>query len=136
MFVTLNDVKYDKDCRVVPMNLGDFVDYLSGLSPDLYIIFDDGRNPGKFNSYRGYYDNLALDCRKTRCKVSSILKKASGCINRALEGYKGGKYIMTKNTHLWYSEYGDVSCIKITHITVEHGMAIIHTLNDYTYDRC
>ena len=66
----------------------------------------------EFVSYRGYYEDLALERIKFLSgeTAESLLDSAKLALGKTFTGYKGGDYIMTESTPLWitnhYSECG------------------------------
>lgn len=61
---------------------------------------------GEVMSYRGYYDELAIDIEaepRTSCELVGDLQDAIG---KTFTGYKGGEYEMCKHTPVWVSRYG------------------------------
>ena len=85
--------------------LGVLIDKLSEFG-DHYIVKFVGTDysPTGTSSYRGYYDDLAInyaDEDKTVGEVLIILKSA---VNQKYFGYKGGEYIMRRYTRVWAAE--------------------------------
>ena len=77
--------------------------------------------PTRFDSYRGFYDQLALgyadDGRKTAEALLEQCRKANGQI---FEGWKGGQYTMRDNTDLWISNRGHASGHRIVGLRFDH----------------
>lgn len=75
------------------------------------------KNP---HSYRGFYSDLAFETEflDEDFKVSDLLKLCEECIDNAFEGYKGGKYLMDRNTPLWISERGSADKNAIVAYTI------------------
>jgi len=62
---------------------------------------------GKFDSYRGYYCDLAFEPIKGKRPTSDILEQCRDAMGQVFTGYKGGKFMMGKLTPLWLAGYGD-----------------------------
>lgn len=82
------------------------------------ICFDFGTAiPTKLDSYRGYYDELALGYKLSgydndsghfdECKADEFLKHLKSAIGKEYTGWKGGDYIMNENTPLWVANPGN-----------------------------
>ena len=88
------------------------------------IRYDFGKYPGDADSYRGYYEQLALDVltpgdtvgSKPPPTVGQVLRDLSGAIRMPYTGYKGGEYTMNRATQLWASEWGEASGLGIVGI--------------------
>jgi hypothetical protein len=98
------------------MTLGEFIKQLEKCNQEAIVTLEPFElYPTDFDSYRGYYCDLALGYTTTRdeiencLKVSDLLKKAKNCLGKEFIGYKGGEFIMSKDTPLWISNYGEVS---------------------------
>lgn len=79
----------------------------------------DGKPAGEFDSYRGYYDQLALGTGLEPITVAELLAAASEAKGKVFQGYKGGDYLMTGDTAVWFSEYGCSSGVAIVGIDHE-----------------
>ncbi len=71
--------------------------------------------PADFNSYRGYYKDLAMEYgdRYVNGKptnepvtVAELLSRAQLCDGRTFTGYKGGDFPMSRKTLMWVAQYG------------------------------
>jgi hypothetical protein len=76
------------------------------------IIYDLGRFPNKLDSWRGSYDELALnivayDGDKQPMKISAFLTMLKDAIGKTFTGYKGGRFVMNKHTPIWVANYGE-----------------------------
>lgn len=82
------------------MPLGELIERLEGCADRKVRL-----GFGKPHSYRGYYEDLAFEpVRNTT--VGAMLKAAKGALEKTFEGYKGGDFTMTKDTHCWIAEWG------------------------------
>ena len=74
------------------------------------VRFDFGYfKPTNLDSWRGSYDELALGYSETEkdIKVSELIKTLKEAIGKTFTGYKGGDFVMGKNTPVWVSNYGE-----------------------------
>jgi hypothetical protein len=114
-----------------PMNLGQFIDALSEINPNQGIYYDWGSlYPTHFESYRGYYDQLALGIDASRSSlvtVGSLLQHASDCIDKTFTGWKGGEYTMSRKTMLWVCNPGMTSDTVIVGVRDAGYGAVIQT---------
>ena len=100
------------------MTLGELIDTLKSFPKDyLVVIKPYDLVPNGFDSYRGYYDELALEYDiEGHCTVEDLLKIAKKVVGKELMGYKGGNFLMTKNTPVWISNYGNTSNMLLTKV--------------------
>lgn len=70
---------------------------------------------GEFDSYRGYYEDLAIKKEIiSDDSVSSTVLDLKKVLKKALEqgemyGYKGGDYNINESTLVWFGDYGTTS---------------------------
>lgn len=81
----------------------------------LYIDLMDKRPKG-INSWRGRYDELAIQTEdfgqykgKENPTVLEWIEVLKDVIGKEFYGYKGGDFLMGKNTPVWLAEYGNSS---------------------------
>lgn len=100
------------------LTLGGLIKTLQGYPDCASVVLSGGRGvPGTFMSYRGYYSDLALDAYPqgyVRCDV--FLKQCTDALLTEFTGYKGGEFVMNKDTLLWVAEYGVASGVGIVGI--------------------
>lgn len=89
------------------MTLDDLIIALAACPDQGAPVEIDGEPAGEFNSYRGYYDQLALGTGREPVTVEALLAMAGKAKGRVFQGYKGGDYTMTGNTPVWFAEYGE-----------------------------
>lgn len=91
------------------MTLGRFIEALGPLKKDKQLCFDFARLcPTDFDSYRGYYDHLALGFKDDgNTTVGAILESAIAAVNETFSGYKGGNFVMNASTPLWAANWGN-----------------------------
>jgi len=101
------------------ITLGALKDWLEKIPKDALIIFNDGNSPGIFDSYRGYYDQIAVN-RSTAVPDADIFyEQVVNAIGSTHTGWKGGEYKMTKETPIWVSKTGEASGVGI--VGMEHN---------------
>jgi hypothetical protein len=84
-------------------------DHVSTTASDRPVYFDwCDFVPGSLDSYRGYYDHLAIsiekDCNTT---VGTLLAACREALGKTYQGYKGGQYTMDADTPVWVANWGD-----------------------------
>lgn len=109
--------------------LGDLIKELKKYNTDSPIIikpFD--LIPTNFDSYRGYYTDLALgyEISNNAMTVGSLLKQAEEAVGKTFTGYKGGEFKMTENTPVWVSNYGECSDMAIGSIEELYCYVVIN----------
>ena len=105
------------------LTLGELIDKLSPHEgKNLTVPFKD------LDSYRGYYCDLSAEPGES--PLDEFLDKARKAIGSTFTGYKGGDYVMTKNTPLWVAEYGCTGSALID-VKVEDGEVRIETKDVY-----
>lgn len=82
------------------MTLGRMIEALTALPQDARI-----RGVGDFNSYRGYYCDLACE-PGSDMTVEAALKAARECLGQVFQGYKGGDYQMGVITPVHSAPWG------------------------------
>lgn len=67
--------------------------------------------PTGFDSYRGYYSDLAIGFASgddaPEVRVDQFLTCAKECMGKTFTGYKGGDYVMGKTTPIWIANCGN-----------------------------
>ncbi len=99
------------------------------MPPDASVVFDDELRhaPGRFHSYRGYYEMIAIDYSNEDMPVSEFLEKIQDAIGETFEGYKGGNFKMNRQTPVWASEYGASSGIGVIGVENIDGYCVLKT---------
>ena len=104
------------DICIHSYKLGRVLAYANGnLNPKLEV-----------NSYRGYYCDLAIATTTDPdeiCRTKDFGELLKRTIDTPLTGYKGGNFLMGKDTPLWLSDYGEYT-----------GLAIMDASEDYEGD--
>ena len=60
------------------------------------------------HSYRGFYEDLAFEPAEN-LTVRELLEIANGALGKTFSGWKGGHFLMTKDTSVWIANEGDTS---------------------------
>lgn len=111
--------KMQKERSTEYFTLGKLISELEKLNQDAHVrIQPYGLNPAGFESYRGYYCDLALDydMEYGPTTVADVLKWAKDAVNKEFIGWKGGEFLMNKNTPLWISQFGKSSNMRLARI--------------------
>jgi hypothetical protein len=89
------------------LNLGELIAALQRLDQCDEVRIDFAADhPGDLDSYRGYYEDLAIGYSHEECTVGGLLQRLKNAVGEVFEGYKGGEYQMNKNTAVWVADYG------------------------------
>ena len=113
------------------ISLGEFTDLILNLPDATEVQVAPGVYPEGVTSYRGYYEDLALEFGSTPINARELgvtLIRANG---KEFTGYKGGEFYMDDDTAIWLANYG--SCGRaITGIEYDEaaGVATIKTEED------
>ncbi len=97
--------------------------------PDLPVViscldipFYNGQYPSDTNSYRGYYDELAIALSKDRATtLVMFIRNMKNSIGHSYSGYKGGDYVMNEDTFVWIANYGYSSQLAVTDLHLSPG---------------
>ena len=76
------------------------------------VRFDFGYfTPTIIDSWRGSYNELALGYSETEkdITVGELIKMLEKAIGKTYTGFKGGEFVMGRNTPIWVSNYGESS---------------------------
>lgn len=101
--------------------LGMLIEELSKLNPKATVYIEPFHLiPQGFYSYRGYYEDLAIEYSSEgeECTVAVLLKWANSALGRMFAGYKGGSFLMEVDTPIWVSNYGETSQMRLADIEV------------------
>ena len=112
------------------LTLGELIYELKKYEPKEEVRFDFGYfEPGAIDSYRGYYEQLAISYREfenARMTVGVLLEMCKNALGNTFTGYKGGDYVMSEDTPLWASNRSDATGTAIVGVTEELDV-VIHT---------
>ena len=83
------------------MTLGELISELKELPADAHV-------PAlvSAHSYRGYYMDLAFELETGTRSAADLLDDCHSVLDTELDGYKGGKFRMTRTTPVWVAAYG------------------------------
>ena len=114
------------------MTLGELAGSLEYVNPNAKVYTDFGarvesRIVGPFESYRGYYEDLAIGYSgigaSLQASAGSLLRAAqkimNGGFSSTFTGYKGGEFAMNADTPIWISNYGEASGYALVDIVAE-----------------
>ena len=111
------------------MLLGAFIDRLGTFDPSLPVEIDTGGSVGRFDSYRGYYEDLSAVPTQDTHTVEEVLSMARDACGAVMTGYKGGKFPMHRASIMWVADYG--SCgRKLIGLRTEANRVVIETTAD------
>lgn len=84
---------------------------------------------GRFTSYRGAYDELAIVPTPSVCVVEDMLARARQANGALFTGYKGGEYRMGLSTPLWVAAWGSLG-LAVTDIVISQSLFILKLRED------
>lgn len=112
------------------MTIGAFIARLRELSPSTDVRYVFGGCPDmRVQSYRGYYDEAALGWRGGEYGTEGVLahdlaRSLELQINHRMEGWKGGAFIISRDTPLWCDNAGNCSSCAVVGVT-DYGQILI-----------
>lgn len=114
------------------MTLGELTIALQHSEMEDQVRFDFGLQvPTQFNSYRGFYEDLALGYTEEKSiyesRVKEVLAACVAAIDSIYVGYKGGDYRMTRQSRIWVAKCGDASGIALVGVRHYHGDVVLET---------
>jgi len=111
------------------LTLGQLISTLEACDQAKHVFINSSSDfPGYLDSYRGYYDQIAVTMQsKNLVTVAEFLKLCKGAIGQVFTGYKGGEYQMNADTPMWASNYGYASGAAIVDVTERDYVVIIET---------
>lgn len=123
------------------MTLGEFIRALERQEPDEHVKFDFVHfGPTMLDSYRGYYEQLALgyeECGRmhgsTQYEYPTVLQLHNHCkeaLYKVFTGWKGGNYAIDDRTQLWVANPGESGGTAIVNVEKRLYVTIITELID------
>lgn len=112
--------------------LGSLIDILKRCPPEADVQYDFCYlAPTTVDSYRGYYDHLALGWTDKYegeghwPKVKDLLPILERAVGHAYQGYKGGEYVMDSGTPLWVANYSHSGGTGIIGVEIEGKHSVV-----------
>lgn len=93
-----------------PMTLGELIDTLSRKDPEDWLLLDfvHFQPSGDVHSYRGDYSQLAIGYRSGGdMTVGAMLEKLKAADGAMFYGYKGGEYVMDRDTPVFVANHNE-----------------------------
>lgn len=110
------------------LNIGQIIDGVEKAPATAIVVFDfPGATPGELQSYRGYYEDLAIAPDTRKVDAATFLEELKAAVGKYYVGYKGGDYRMHRGTDVWVSPYSETSNCRITRVTWDDYNVILHT---------
>lgn len=108
------------------LTLGKAIEQLETLAPTTPVVFaGEPYGPGNPHSYRGYYSDLAFES-VSDVTAASFLADCRDALGATFQGYKGGDFVMSKDTPLWHANEGS-SGLAIISAAVVSGELVLQT---------
>lgn len=85
---------------------------------------------GDLDSYRGYYQELAVDRGHREKVVGQVIEQLNEACGKTFIGYKGGEFTMHGGTDIYFAEYGCTGPI-IDHIYEKDGAVYLFCVKDF-----
>lgn len=113
------------------MSVGEVIAKLRSCKEDADVYFDFcGTKPTGTASYRGYYEDLAIDWTDREAiglKCGQLLQCFEQANNKDQSGYKGGWYTVNNDTAVWVANWGECDGTAVISIENDDYRIIIHT---------
>jgi hypothetical protein len=113
------------------ITIDQLVKLLEKRPKDQSVSFDFcGFIPDDVDSYRGYYNELAISYVPYQGKsitVDTFLNMMMDVVGETYTGYKGGNYTMEKETNVWVDNYGRCSGTAVLGIEESDYITVIKT---------
>lgn len=126
-----NQVKVDRMERFgqsPQLSLGELIAKLEAVPRDAPVVLATGETPGELRSWRGSYDELALEpTADTARTVGEVLSELVGAIGRTFRGYKGGDFVMGRHTPVWVAPWGTAGDDAVVGVARDGDRVVIET---------
>lgn len=114
--------------------LGQLITKLTSCDKDkeVWFGFEFAIPSGRIDSYRGFYEDLALGWttldrpESVSIKVKDLITILQGAVGKTFTGYKGGTYRMPLDTPLWVANSGHTGSTIITDV-IESYIVVLQT---------
>lgn len=119
------------------LTLGELIALFEGQPEDNSVIFDFGKfTPSGIDSYRGYYNHLALGYSEDApyAKVMDVVDMLKMAVGKTFIGYKGGEFPMDLETPVWAANYGKDTQTKIVSLFADGPFTVIETAYSSLFD--
>lgn len=112
------------------MTVGEMIVALNAFA-DLPVVLQGGGVPGDLSSYRGYYEDLAIELGESPGRHAKPLTAGEFAVAldrvSAITGYKGGSFSVGYGTAVWVSEWGSCSGDYVSAVVARDGKCVIET---------
>jgi hypothetical protein len=106
-------------------NLGELIRAVGSVPADYPVVFKDGKAFASIGAYRGSNDDLAISAKKdVTVTADEVLVRLARVLN---EEVGENEILMTGETLLWRSQYGEMEQKAIVGAKVKSGVLIIKT---------
>jgi hypothetical protein len=122
---------------VSQLSVKELIDQLAEHPQDATIMVDLGngelRYPDDLSSYRGYYEQLAIEYRSGLGRhekpptVDDFTTALRGKVFDTVQGYKGGTYTIQNNTPVWVSQWGECSDSAVSSVERRDDAVVVLT---------
>lgn len=85
---------------------------------------------GDLDSYRGYYQELAVDRGRSDKTVGQVIEQLKEACGKTFIGYKGGEFTMHGGTDVYFAEYGNTGPI-VDHVYEKDGAVYLFCVEDF-----
>lgn len=114
------------------LTLGKIIELLQKCDQEKIVRFDKKNlYPSYFTSWRGSYCELSLTYAEQPVTVKMLLRNAISVVGKYQTGYKGGEFLMTRDTPVWIANYGMSSGFKKAKDKQEQYIVDIVEESDY-----
>lgn len=114
------------------MDLGTLTDIVLACPVGTIVMTDMGESVSNPHSYRGYYEQLAVEPSGQENTLSEVFgAELDAVIGTELEGWKGGEFYMDTDTPVWLSHEGTYSGRAIIGAELRGNILVLITEEDY-----
>lgn len=106
-------------------NLGDVIRAVGSVPAHYPVVFKDGKAFGSIGAYRGDHDDLAISAKKDVVVTADEVLVRLACVLNEEVGES--QSLMTAETRVWRSQYGEMEQKAIVGAEVKSGVLILKT---------